>query len=54
MTPLAVVQLIMSLEPAVQDMVVSLIAALKTKDAAAERTAVEAALRLQFEARQKP
>ena len=51
MTPLAVFQLVLSLEPALQDLVVDVLAATKAKDPASVRKAFEAALVLQFEAR---
>jgi hypothetical protein len=50
-TPLAVMQLVLSLEPALQELVTDVLTAAKTKDAAAERKAFEAAIVLQFEAR---
>lgn len=51
MTPLAILQLILSLEPELQALVVDVIAASKSKDKAALRKAFEDAIVLQFEAR---
>ena len=51
MTPLAVIQLILTLEPEVQSLVGDFIRAIKAKDPAAERAAWEAAIVLQFEAK---
>jgi len=51
MTPLAVVQLILELEPELQSLVADLIRAVKANDPVAERKAWEAAIVLQFEAR---
>lgn len=46
------VALIEAAEPAIKEVVVSLLQALNHKDAAATRAATEAALRLSFEVRQ--
>lgn len=48
----ATLALLASAAPAVQDMVVSLVKAIQSKDEASVRKATEAALRLVFEARQ--
>lgn len=47
-----IVKLLQVAEPAVKAVVVDLLSALNRKDEAATRAATEAALRLQFEARQ--
>jgi len=51
MAPLAVIQLVLSLEPELQALVADIIQAVKAKDPVAERRAWEAAIVLQFEAR---
>jgi hypothetical protein len=52
MTAAALLSLLEALEPAIKETVVELVSALHKKDAASARAALEAALRLQFEARQ--
>jgi len=48
----AILALVETFEPAVQAVVVDIIQAFHKKDSASARVALEAALRLQFEARQ--
>lgn len=48
----ALLALIEALAPEVQELLVDLLKAIEGKDTASQRAALEAALRLQFEARQ--
>lgn len=51
MSPIALLTTILSLEPAIQELIASALAAHKANDQASIRRAYEAAIVLQFEAR---